>query len=81
MLTIKLLEKNKSFVTYNYFPEDRSEEYQGKVTIRLADRKVVDATKSGLGGYYSIYLGHAIQRIKENIENNEFPETDFVAWW
>ncbi|UXU83106.1 hypothetical protein MUA77_09815 [Mammaliicoccus sciuri] len=48
--------------------------------MRIDDCEILYAKKSEYDQDTSNYLGHAIYRITKYIKNNEFPETDLVAW-
>lgn len=80
MLTIKLVSKDAEVVIYNYFPENDFEAYPGNVKIRISDKKVISGEKSSLEGDDCTYLGHAVFRIKNNIEKHSFPESELVDW-
>ncbi|EJD81834.1 hypothetical protein WL521_02250 [Staphylococcus epidermidis] len=43
--------------------------------------EVIQANRSDYDKDTSTYLGHAIYRVSENIKNNEYPETQLVAWY
>lgn len=78
MLDLKLVSKDEKSVTYEYYPNDQK--VSGRITIRIDDCEILYAKKSEYDQDTSNYLGHAIYRIKKYIKNNEFPETDLVAW-
>ncbi|WP_305751769.1 hypothetical protein [Mammaliicoccus sciuri] len=78
MLDLKLVSKDEKSVTYDYYPEN--EKVSGRITIRIDDCEIIYAKKSEYDQDTSNYLGHEIYRIKKYIKNNEFPETDLVAW-
>lgn len=78
MLDLKLVSKDEKSVTYDYYPNDQK--VSGRITIRIDDCEILYAKKSEYDQDTSNYLGHAIYRIKKYIKNNEFPETDLVAW-
>ena len=78
MLDLKLVSKDEKSVTYDYYPEN--EKVSGRITIRIDDCEILYAKKSEYDQDTSNYLGHAIYRITKYIKNNEFPETDLVAW-
>lgn len=78
MLDLKLVSKDEKSVTYDYYPNDQT--VSGRITIRIDDCEILYAKKSEYDQDTSNYLGHAIYRIKKYIKNNEFPETDLVAW-
>ena len=79
MLDLKLIEKKKNRVIYNYYPEN--EKIFGTIEIRIDDLEVIQANRSDYDKDTSTYLGHAIYRVSENIKNNEYPETQLVAWY
>ncbi|MBV5103762.1 hypothetical protein [Mammaliicoccus sciuri] len=78
MLDLKLVSKDEKSVTYDYYPNDQK--VSGRITIRIDDCEILYAKKSEYDQDTSNYLGHAIYRIMKYIKNNEFPETDLVAW-
>ncbi|WP_436895303.1 hypothetical protein [Mammaliicoccus sciuri] len=78
MLDLKLVSKDEKSVTYDYYPEN--EKVSVRITISIEDSEILYAKKSEYDQDTSNYLGHAIYRIKKYIKNNEFPETDLVAW-
>ncbi|MCJ1783389.1 hypothetical protein [Mammaliicoccus sciuri] len=78
MLDLKLVSKDEKSVTYDYYPNDQK--VSGRITIRIDDCEILYAKKSEYDQDTSNYLGHAIYRIEKYIKNNEFPETDLVAW-
>ncbi|MCJ1748920.1 hypothetical protein MT416_06325 [Mammaliicoccus sciuri] len=78
MLDLKLVSKDEKSVTYDYYPEN--EKVSGRITISIEECEILYAKKSEYDQDTSNYLGHAIYRIKKYIKNNEFPETDLVAW-
>ncbi|MCD8872981.1 hypothetical protein K2V74_01435 [Mammaliicoccus sciuri] len=78
MLVLKLVSKDEKSVTYDYYPNDQK--VSGRITIRIDDCEILYAKKSEYDQDTSNYLGHAIYRIEKYIKNNEFPETDLVAW-
>ncbi|WP_239762397.1 hypothetical protein [Mammaliicoccus sp. I-M35] len=78
MLDLKLVSKDEKNVTYDYYPNDQK--VSGRITIRIDDCEILYAKKSEYDQDTSNYLGHAIYRIEKYIKNNEFPETDLVAW-
>ena len=78
MLVLKLVGKDQKSVTYDYYPNDQK--VSGRITIRIDDCEILYAKKSEYDQDTSNYLGHAINRIEKYIKNNEFHETDLVAW-
>ena len=78
MLDLKLVSKDDKSVTYDYYPEN--EKVSGRIIISIDDCEILYTKKSEYDQDTSNYLGHAIYRIKKYIKNNEFPETDLVAW-
>ncbi|WP_086429086.1 hypothetical protein [Staphylococcus cornubiensis] len=79
MLDLKLVSKDEKSVTYDYYPNGQKE--SGRITISIVDFEILYAKKSKYDRDNSIYIGHAIYRVTENIKNKEFSETELVAWW
>ncbi|MCD8798864.1 MULTISPECIES: hypothetical protein [Mammaliicoccus] len=78
MLVLILVRKDEKSVTYDYYPEN--EKVSGRITIRIDDCEILYAKNTEYDEGTNNYLGHAIYRIEKYIKNNEFPETDLVAW-
>ncbi|WP_425254831.1 hypothetical protein [Mammaliicoccus sciuri] len=78
MLVLILVRKDEKSVTYDYYPNN--EKVSGRITISIDDCEVLFAKNTEYDEGTNNFLGHAIYRVTENIKNNEFPETDLVAW-
>lgn len=78
MLVLILVRKDEKSVTYDYYHEN--EKVSGRITIRIDDCEILYAKNTEYDEGTNNYLGHAIYRIEKYIKNNEFHETDLVAW-
>ncbi|EMW6496560.1 hypothetical protein AAFE96_000476, partial [Staphylococcus pseudintermedius] len=53
----------------------------GRITVDAKTQDVIYAKKSAYEeGSFDLYFIHAISRVRKNTKNNEFPETELVAW-
>ena len=77
MVKIELLELTDKIVKYKYIPEDSSE--YGIVCLdRMTGERNIEKLVSG----YSVnYPAHALHRIEEYRENDNFREKDVIAWY
>lgn len=80
MLTMELIEFNDEIVTYNYYPEDNKELTPGQITMRRHDKEIIDFTKTEVEKYKSLYFVHAASRMRNIVDLEELPKTQFVAW-
>lgn len=78
MLRLELINNNVNSATYNYYPEDK--ESYGTISINKKDGEI-EIIKLADDDESRIYLRHAVSTIEKYLRNNEFMETDFVAWY
>ena len=77
MVIIKKIKVNEEKAVYAYHPEGRED-----FGIISFDRKTKTPTLiKDAGRIWSVYQGHAFQRIKAYDENNDFHEEGLVAWY
>lgn len=77
MVKIELLELTNKIVKYKYVPEEANE--YGIVSLNriTGERKIEEL----VSGYSMNYPAHALHRIEEYQENENFREKDVVAWY
>ena len=77
MLQLKLVENTNSKVVYNYYPEGK--ESYGYVSL---DKSSGDVLEVGIAenDVHDRYMHHAVSKVASFIENNNYPETEIVAW-
>ncbi|MEJ7540870.1 hypothetical protein [Staphylococcus intermedius] len=80
MLILKLVSKDEDSVTYHFYPENRLDAPPGYITVQFSDLKCTKAKKAD-PDENMWYLHHALARVRENIKNNHFPESEMVAWY
>lgn len=77
MVKIELMELTNSIVRYKYFPES-SKEYG----IVMLDRKTGKRFFEKVIKDYGIkYAAHALQRVEEYQQKDNFLQKDVVAWY
>ena len=77
MLRLKLIENTNSKVVYRYFPEDK--ENYGTVYLDKSNGDVLDVDIAE-NDVFDRYMHHAVSKVTQYIERNEFPEEEIVAW-
>ena len=77
MLSLVLDGFTDNEVTYNYYPENKSD-----YGILIADRRSgkIKIVKIANSDHFRRYLFHAVSRIEKYLEKSDFLENDIVAW-
>lgn len=78
MLQLKLIENTNSKVVYNYFPEKK--DIYGIVSLDKSNCEVLSVSIAE-NDIHDRYMHHAVSKIIEFIEKNNFPEEAIVAWY
>lgn len=78
MLQLKLVENTNTKVVYNYFPEKK--DLGGTISLDKSNSEVLDVTIAE-NDVHDIYMHHAVSKITEFIENNNYPEEETVVWY
>ena len=78
MLRLKLVENTSSKVVYHYFPEDK--EIHGTVSLDKSRGDVLDVSIAE-NDVFNRYMHHAVSKVTQFIEKNEFPKEEVIAWY
>lgn len=78
MLLLRLVEETNSRVVYDYFPEKKEE--HGTVTFDKSKGEVVDVVISK-NDKYNRYMHHAVSRICDFYDKNDYEKECVVAWY
>lgn len=78
MVELRFIRFNDDWVEYEYIPEGK-EELIGILAInkKTLERKIIKESKET----FSNYKFKALLKMKEFVEENEFPEKYTVAWY
>ncbi|WP_105993861.1 hypothetical protein [Staphylococcus simulans] len=81
MLSLKLKELTSDGVTYLYYPKNDETIELGLIKMKIGSLEILQAEKSGIerNGNDNYFI-HAISKIRSNTKDQNFPESDFVAW-
>ena len=77
MLILRLEFLSNEIVRYRYYPEDRED--FGLIELNRITGEI--NLKAEVKEYGSFYWRHAVYRIDEYFEADNFPEKDMVAWY
>lgn len=78
MLQLKLVENTSTKVVYNYFPEKK--DMYGTVSLDKLNCEALNVSIAE-NDMHDIYMHHAVSKVTEFVENNNFPEEEIVAWY
>lgn len=79
MVRLKKIKKSDNFIEACYTPEDSQEE--GYLKIRLKDKEVVDYKMTSFDGKIGMYLTHAINGLKQVIDEETIPKERLIMWY
>lgn len=78
MLRFELIENNKEYVSYRYFPENQKA--SGSLTVRKDDKTIISQTIAENDDFKWCFF-KIFKRIKEFIDNGKYEEQGIIAWY
>lgn len=78
MIKLYLVEKTKTYVKYEYYPEDKGK--PGILQLDLKTGEVSVIQKAG-NDDFGIYTPHAYRKLKGYFEAGNYPEEDSSTWF
>lgn len=78
MLKYSIMENEKDFVSYRYFPEGKG--IGGELTVSKKDKTIIEE-KLAPDDDFRWYFFKIYKRIKEFIDANEFREAGTIVWY
>lgn len=78
MLRFELIENNKEFVSYRYFPENQKA--SGMITVNKKDKAIISQIIAENDDFKWCFF-KIFKRIKEFIDNGKYEEHGIIAWY
>lgn len=78
MLKLYLIEKGKTSIRYEYYPEDKGK--AGVIVLGIRDGVVSVESLAG-NDSHGVYAPHAVSKVKEFLKNGIYPNEATVAWY
>lgn len=77
MLRFILIENNKDYVSYRYFPEGR--EPSGVISVNKSSKDIIELSIAPKDTFKR-YFFHMLRRIESFIDSGKYEEQGIIAW-
>ena len=78
MVTYKISEDNNEYITYDYFPNGKED--KGFLTVNKKDGAIINFSLAKTDEFKR-YFFHFRDKIKEFVQQQDFPKEGYVAWY
>ena len=78
MLKFKLIGNNRETISYRYYPEGK--DLWGEIALRKENMEII-SQKVADGDEFKWYFWKMYRKIKEFVQQEEFPPEGIIAWY